>query len=50
MFTRPCLIGLCTVAACCLLSLHVNARAQRDSTSKTRSPIFVTVVAEFTIN
>src|SRR5918993_3315472 len=36
MFTRPCLLGLCTVAACGLLSLHVNARAQRDSTSKTR--------------
>ena len=36
MFTRQCLIGLCTVAMCCLLSLHVDLRAQRDSTSKTR--------------
>jgi hypothetical protein len=24
------------VAACCLSALHVNARAQRDSTSQTR--------------
>ena len=36
MFTRPCLIGLCTVATCGLLSLHVNARTQRDSKSETR--------------
>src|SRR5688572_10104769 len=36
MLTRQCLIGLCTLATCCLLSLHVNARTQRDSTSKTR--------------
>jgi ribonuclease BN (tRNA processing enzyme) len=36
MFARPWLIGLCTVATCCLLTLHVNARTQRDSTSKTR--------------
>src|SRR6185503_6994475 len=36
MFTKQCLMGLCTVAMCCLLSLHLNARAQPDSTSKTR--------------
>ena len=36
MFIRPCLMGLCTAATCCLLSLHVSARAQPDSTSKTR--------------
>src|SRR5688572_11360999 len=36
MLTRQCLIGLCTLATCCLLSLHVNARTQRDSTAKTR--------------
>jgi hypothetical protein len=36
MFTRQCLIGLCAVAACYLLLPHVNARTQRDSTSKTR--------------
>ena len=36
MITRQCLIGLCTMAMCCLFSLHVNVRAQRDSTSKTR--------------
>src|SRR5688572_33298203 len=36
MFTRQCLIGLCTVVTCCLLSLHVNAWTQGDSTSKTR--------------
>jgi ribonuclease BN (tRNA processing enzyme) len=36
MFTRQCLAGLCTIAMCCLLSLHVDVRAQRDSTSKTR--------------
>ena len=36
MSTRQCLIGLCTVAMSCLLSLHVDVRAQRDSTSNTR--------------
>src|SRR5215211_8592561 len=36
MFTRQCLIALCTVAMCCLLLLHINARTQPDSTSKTR--------------
>jgi len=38
MFTKQRLIGLCAVATCCLLSLQVNARTQRDSTSmSTRS-------------
>ena len=36
MLTRQSLIGLCTVAACCLLSLPVDAQPQRDSTSNTR--------------
>jgi ribonuclease BN (tRNA processing enzyme) len=36
MFTRRCLIGLCVAAMCSLSSLHVNARTQPDSTSKTR--------------
>src|SRR6187431_2991239 len=36
MFTRQCLVGLCTGATCCLVSLHVNARTQLDSPSKTR--------------
>jgi len=36
MFTRHCVIGLCTVATCCLLSLHVKGWAQGDATSKTR--------------
>src|SRR5215216_7948205 len=36
MFTKQYLIGFWTVATCCLLSLHVEARMQRDSASKTR--------------
>jgi len=36
MLARHWLIGLCTVAACSLLSLHIDARTQPDSTSKTR--------------
>ena len=36
MFTRHCLFRLCTTAMCCLVSLHVDVRAQRDSASKTR--------------
>jgi ribonuclease BN (tRNA processing enzyme) len=36
MFTRQSLIGVCTVAMCCLLSLHVAVRAQHDPTSKAR--------------
>jgi ribonuclease BN (tRNA processing enzyme) len=36
MFTRQFLIGLCTAATYCLLSLHANAGAERDSTAKTR--------------
>ena len=35
MFTTKCLLGLCTVAMGCQLSLHVKAETQRDSTSKT---------------
>ena len=35
MFTRQCLVGLCILATCCLVSPHVNARIQRDSPSKT---------------
>ena len=35
MFTGPRLIGVCAAAICCLLSLRVDVRAQRDSKSKT---------------